>query len=84
MRQRRKGEFPPGGIDSGLLFCFVLILWKDWVFHGAKEFVLLLFEIDFDELLFIPIPEKMAKLVGQVPNFEGDLAFLLIFHLSSL
>jgi hypothetical protein len=83
MRQLRKGEFHPGGIDSRLLFRFVLILWKDWVFDGAEEFVLLLlFEIDFEELLFIPIPEKVAKLVGQVPNFESDPDFLLIFHFS--
>ena len=68
-RQRRKGEFPLGGIDSGLVFRFIVSPGRGGVFDRAKEFVIFLFEVDFEELLFIPIPEKFAKLVDQVPNF---------------
>ena len=81
-QQRRKGEFPLGGIDSGLVFRFTLSPGRGGVFDSAKEFVIFFFEVDFEELLFLPIPEKFAKLVDQVPNFQGDPDFLLILHFS--
>lgn len=36
------------------------------VLDGTKIFVILFFKVDFKELLLIPIPEKVAKLVSQV------------------
>jgi len=32
--------------------------------EGAKEFILFFFAIDVEELLIIPIPEKVTELVG--------------------
>jgi hypothetical protein len=45
-----------------------------------KEFVLFLFEVDFDEVLFIPIPEEIVEFLDEVPGFPSDLDFPLIFH----
>ena len=49
---------------------------------GTKEFVFILFEIDFEKAFFIAIPGEVAEFVDQVPDFQGDLDFLLIFHFS--
>jgi len=50
------------------------------VSDGTKEFVLFLSKVDFDEVGFIPIPEEVIEFLDDVPDFPGDLDFLLIFH----
>ena len=37
-------------------------------------------KIDFDEVLFIPIPEEVVESVDQVPDLPGGLDFFFIFH----
>ena len=49
---------------------------------GRKKLVLFLFKIDIEEALSIAIPGEVAEFVDQVPDFQGDLDFLLIFHFS--
>jgi hypothetical protein len=71
-----------GLVESGLVFRFILSPCKVRVSDGTKEFVLFLFEIDFEKAFFIAIPEEVAEFVDEVPDFQGDLDFLLIFHFS--
>ena len=75
-----------GEIDPGLPFGFIL---RRCVveFNGAKGvflrwpgFIDLLLEIDFDELVVIPIPEEVIESVDQDPDFPGRLNFLFRFH----
>ena len=37
-------------------------------------------KIDFDEVIFIPIPEEIVEFLDEVPDFPSGLDFLLIFH----
>jgi len=50
------------------------------VSDGTQEFVLFLAKIDFDEVVFIPIPEEVIDSLDEVPDFSSDLDFSLIFH----
>jgi len=70
-----------GSIDSGLLFRLILSRCRIRVCDGGKKFVLFLSKIDFDEVLFIPIPEEIVEFLDKVQGFPSDLNSLLIFHL---
>jgi len=67
---------------TGLVFRFVLAPGSGRVFDRAKEFFIFFFEMEFEKLLFIAVPKKIAELVDEVPNFQGDLGFFLILHFS--
>jgi hypothetical protein len=55
-----------GSIDSGLLFHLILSRCRVRVPDGTKEFVLFLSKVDFDEVLFIPIPEEIVEFLDKV------------------
>jgi hypothetical protein len=57
------------------------------VSDGTKEFVLFLFEIDFEKAFFIAIPEEVAEFVDQCSRFPRRFGFpfdLSFFFLLSL
>jgi hypothetical protein len=75
-----------GEIDPGLPFGFIL---RRCVveFNGAKGvflpwpgFIDLLLEIDFDELVVIPIPEEVIESIDQDPDFPSRLNLFFRFH----
>jgi len=50
------------------------------VSDGTKEFVPFLLKIDFEEVLFIPVPEEVIESLDEIPDVPSDLDFLWIFH----
>ena len=60
-------------------------------FNGARGvflpwpgFIDLLLEIDFDELVIIPIPEEVIESVDQDPDFPSRLTLFFRFHFLSI
>src|SRR5512139_1488645 len=70
-----------GGIGSELPFLFILSIYKGQRSKGTQAWILL--EIDFDEVIFIAIPEELIEFLDKVQQFPSRLDFLFIFHFSS-
>jgi hypothetical protein len=70
-----------GGIDSGLPFLFILSICRNQRPKGTQARILL--EIDFDEVIFIAIPEELIEFLDEVQHFPSRLDFFFILHFFS-